>query len=50
MQMTDKGDQFIDEMLVAYGMEVPTWEDIPDWVWKVEVGTFFIFIFIFIFI
>ncbi len=38
--MTDKGDQYIDEMLVAYGLPVPTWDDIPEWVWKAEVGTF----------
>lgn len=32
-----KGDQYIDEMLVAYGLQVPTWDDIPEWVWKAEV-------------
>ncbi|ELR25691.1 uncharacterized protein ACA1_085200 [Acanthamoeba castellanii str. Neff] len=32
-----KGDQYIDEMLVAYGLQVPTWDDIPEWVWKAEL-------------
>lgn len=44
--MTDKGDQYIDEMLVAYGLQVPTWDDIPEWVWKAEVGTFSSFNFV----
>jgi hypothetical protein len=48
--MTDKGDQYIDEMLVAYGLPVPTWDDIPEWVWKAEVGAFpFSFVFFFFF-
>jgi len=26
----------LDKIVAAYGYKVPTWDDIPDWVWKFE--------------
>jgi len=28
----------LDKIVAAYGYKVPTWDDIPDWVWKFETG------------